>query len=153
MRKGKTGLTNRQTDSVTWRLAFSRLTSSIQTTMRPKNVKMKEFSWIYLNLLEFTWIYVNLSFWKETPYGWTDGPADRPTDQRTDRRTKKPLIESCVDASKNTTSVTGGSWLHFWCSILIWRFLVIRRFIRIWLWPFVVVTYVFWVPIFVQWLV
>ena len=35
-------------------------TSSIRTTMRPMNVRMKEFSWIYLNLLEFTLIYLNL---------------------------------------------------------------------------------------------
>ena len=53
--------------------------------MRPMNVRMKEFSWIYLNLLEFAWIYLNLfeftwirCFEKNTLR--TDGPTDGRTD-------------------------------------------------------------------------
>ena len=63
------------------------ITSSIRTKMHPVNVRMKEFSWIYLNSLEFIWTYSNLlqficisfnlrflrSAW------WTHGQTDRLT--------------------------------------------------------------------------
>ena len=39
-------------------LAKGNKTSSIRTKMRPIDVRMKEISWIFLNLLEFTWIYM-----------------------------------------------------------------------------------------------
>jgi len=79
-------------------------TSSIRTKMRPIYVRMKEFSWICLNLLEFNWInlnswflmfYCSLSLHFRDIWETRDGPTYRPTDGRT-----KPLIEM-RDASKN----------------------------------------------------
>ena len=83
----------------TWenKISWSYQTSSIRTAMRPINVRMKEFSWIYLNLLKFTWIYLNLleftwmylnlleftwipRFEKKTHHGPTDRRTDGPTD-------------------------------------------------------------------------
>ena len=78
-------------------------TSSIRTKMRPIYVRMKEFSWICLNLLEFNWInlnswflmfYCSLSLHFRDIWETRDGPTYRPTDGRT-----KPLIEM-RDASK-----------------------------------------------------
>ena len=74
-------------------------TSSIRTKMRPINVRMKEFSWIFLNLLEFSWIYLNIlvllsselhfrDIW-ETRDRLTDGPMDRRTHGPTDKASSR----------------------------------------------------------------
>ena len=69
---------------------YKKKTSSIRTTMRPINVRMKEFSWIYLNLLEFTCIYLNLleftRIYLNSPF-WKKYLTDRRTNRRTNGRT------------------------------------------------------------------
>ena len=80
--------------------------------MRPMNVRMKQFSWIYLNLLkfaliylnllEFIWIYLNSSVWKKH---LTDGPTDQQTDGRTDGRTDKASYRDAWTHLKMSTHV------------------------------------------------
>ena len=69
-------------------------TSSIRTKMHPIYVRMKEFSWICLNLLEFNWINLNswfpyvllsLSLHFRDIWETRDGPTDRRTHGRTDK--------------------------------------------------------------------